>query len=243
MSYLKSSAELKAATREKLLGHFLPLIAGFFIIELMVSSVTSIATSLIRGNSWWENLLYYLIALIVQLFVGVFTLGQSRMYMDLMSDRPINAFQVFSAFRTQAATGVLIAGILALIGLVCALPGGLCLIGYQYMNDEMMLIVAIPLIAGGVALAVYLGLRYSQCYYMAIDFPQFTVRQLFDSSKRVMKGNYGKLLRLYLSFIPLLLLSILSFGIAFIWLYPYIQGSLCAFYMNLMEVTTGKYNS
>ncbi|MBQ0042203.1 MAG: DUF975 family protein [Lachnospiraceae bacterium] len=241
MNELKSSAELKAATREKMIGRLFPLIAGFFIMETTTYFITSIASSALPLNALWAYLILFLVSVIVQLLMGVFNLGQAKLYLNFVSGREINPIQVFSGFRENANKGVLIALVLQAIQLVCMLPCIGCLFLWRENQDATILGFAIILGLCGIAVYVYFSLVYSQCYYMAIDFPQFSVRQLLDSSKRVMKGNVIALLKMNLSFIPMLLAALISMGIGMIWLYPYMQGTHAHFYMNLMEVVTGRY--
>ena len=50
-----------------------------------------------------------------------------------------------------------------------------------------------------------------------------------------MKGNRKRLFLLELSFLPLMLLCILSFGIGFLWLEPYMQMTYTHFFLDLMN--------
>ena len=50
-----------------------------------------------------------------------------------------------------------------------------------------------------------------------------------------MKGKKLRLLYLEFSFLPLLLLSILSFGIGLLWLQPYMQMTYTFFFLDLMN--------
>ena len=106
-----------------------------------------------------------------------------------------------------------------------------------------MLILAIFLGIAGLVPAVYILLLYSQCYYLAVDYPEYTAGQILQMSKRVMEGHRKQLLYLYLSFIPMMLACIVSFGLGMIWLYPYMQGTLCNFYFDLMEFQTRNVQS
>ena len=54
----------------------------------------------------------------------------------------------------------------------------------------------------------------------------------------MMKGHKFDLFYLYLSFIGWFILSILTCGVGFIWLIPYVQMSVAAFYEDLKSETT-----
>ncbi len=51
----------------------------------------------------------------------------------------------------------------------------------------------------------------------------------------MMKGHKRRLFRLELSFLPLMLLCVLSFGIGFLWLNPYMQMTYTCFFLDLMN--------
>ena len=50
-----------------------------------------------------------------------------------------------------------------------------------------------------------------------------------------MKGQRMRLFLLELGFLPLMLLCILSFGIGFLWLQPYMQMTHTCFFLDLMN--------
>ena len=54
-------------------------------------------------------------------------------------------------------------------------------------------------------------------------------------SHRIMKGHKGRLFYICISFIPLYLLSMLSCGLAVLWIEPYSNTVMANFYMDLMR--------
>ena len=72
--------------------------------------------------------------------------------------------------------------------------------------------------------------RYSLCFYVLADHPEMGIMDALNESKRMMKGNKWKMFCLNLSFIGWGLLGCLTFGIGFLWLLPYMQVSVVAFY-------------
>ena len=67
------------------------------------------------------------------------------------------------------------------------------------------------------------------------DFPQKSGKEILILCWRLMKGKKLRLLYLEFSFLPLLLLSILSFGIGLLWLQPYMQMTYTFFFLDLMN--------
>lgn len=74
------------------------------------------------------------------------------------------------------------------------------------------------------------AIAYSQSFYILKDHPEFTPLEAISESNKRMKGNKGKYFILSLSFIGWGILAILTLGIGFLWLNPYISTSMANFY-------------
>ena len=71
---------------------------------------------------------------------------------------------------------------------------------------------------------------YALTPYIIMDEPELTARQAITRSCEIMQGRRWKLFCLYLSFIGWGILSLLTFGIGILWLVPYMNASVAAFY-------------
>ena len=81
---------------------------------------------------------------------------------------------------------------------------------------------------------------YSQTFFIALDKPELGAEECINESMRMMNGYKMKLFLLDLSFIGWWLLSILSLGIGFLWLLPYIYTSRSHFYEELKVETANQ---
>ncbi len=79
---------------------------------------------------------------------------------------------------------------------------------------------------------------YSMSYYILAENPDMTAREALNESKAIMHGHKMDLFVLELSFIPWLLLVIVTFGIAAIWVEPYMQLTMTNFYHNIKRQNT-----
>ena len=70
-----------------------------------------------------------------------------------------------------------------------------------------------------------------------LDFPDFSAEELIRGGTKLMKGHLRRLYFLYLSFLPMYLLTLLSFGIAGLWVSSYTHAAEAAFYKDLMANT------
>lgn len=69
--------------------------------------------------------------------------------------------------------------------------------------------------------------------YISHDEPELSGKEVVEKSQELMKGNKGNLFVLELSFIGWAILAVLTFGIGYLWLIPYIQVSEICFYDEL----------
>ena len=72
-------------------------------------------------------------------------------------------------------------------------------------------------------------------YFILRDNPQMNALEAITASRMMMNGYKTKLFCLYLSFIGWAILCVLSFGIGFLWLTPYMTLSVANFYENLKQ--------
>lgn len=71
---------------------------------------------------------------------------------------------------------------------------------------------------------------YALTPYILLDEPELTAKQAIARSSEIMQGRRWKLFCLYFSFIGWGILCLLTFGIGFLWLVPYMNASVAAFY-------------
>jgi uncharacterized membrane protein len=76
---------------------------------------------------------------------------------------------------------------------------------------------------------------YSQVYFILKDTPTISANEAITQSRKLMFGYKWKYFLLLLSFIGWGILSVITLGIGFIWLVPYMTASLAAFYDQLVK--------
>lgn len=82
------------------------------------------------------------------------------------------------------------------------------------------------------------SMSYAMTPFVLRDHPEMKYDTAINESMRLMKGKKMKLFMLYLSFIGWFFLCLLSFGIGFFFLQPYIETSEAAFYEDLISEDT-----
>lgn len=79
------------------------------------------------------------------------------------------------------------------------------------------------------------SISYSQAYFVALDNENLSAKECIDESKRLMMGHKMEYFLLCLSFIGWILLGILTLGILYFWLIPYISVTEANFYNELIK--------
>ena len=103
--------------------------------------------------------------------------------------------------------------------------------------DEMivMFLLACFLFIVGAGISWWISLKYSQVYYLLLDFPDYSAKELLKMSWKLMKGNVGRLLYIQVSFIPISLVALLSCGIGLLFVLPYQNMTYTLFYLDLIS--------
>lgn len=78
---------------------------------------------------------------------------------------------------------------------------------------------------------------YAMTFYILRDHPDMSADDAITKSREMMDGNKYKLFCLYFSFIGWYLLGILTLGILYIWLIPYVRAAKAQFYLDLRGET------
>lgn len=243
MSQFKSSAELKAGARERLLGHY-GTVVGAELITLIISGTASLAVSLLVDvTTVIGTVIYYAILFFLSVLMGLFTSGTCYLYLKLICSRPVSVGDLFCGFQLSPDKAITVQAWFTLITYVSSLPQfilayKISAAGYQAEKIlPLLLPYALSLIFSGVV-SIILGLLYSQTFYLLHDFPQYTAQELLKKSRRLMVHHKGRLFYLYVSFLPLMLLGLFSFGLALLWVMPYMNATQAVFFLDLIQHNT-----
>lgn len=155
----------------------------------------------------------YFGAIIGILISGPLTLGLSTCFLKLVRHEPFrfeNLFDGFKRFSSSVIAQLVITIFVFLWSLLLLIPG------------------------------IIASYRYSMVFYILSDNPEISAMEALTSSKEMMIGFKWKLFCLHLSFIGWALLGMLTLGIGYLWLTPYIYGATTNFYENLKTAQLNK---
>lgn len=180
-------------------------------------------------------------------FIGALSFGISRFFIKLVRRDHPAIEDLFEGFKILGKTilinvaisifkflwyalGVVVISLVGIIGVVV-------LRNQDYTENKLVitfLIFTILSLAILLCISIFLN-RYALTYYILNDNRKLDVMDAINKSVEIMKDNKIRLFLLYLSFIGWYVLGVVSFGIGFIWILPYVKATIAAFYNNLYK--------
>lgn len=175
------------------------------------------ALNMLKKGNYWNlfivGLIISIILMIVNFFsiflIGTLLVAQSLIYLNVYRKKEFKLETLIEPFQTNYAN-TLLAYLLKSV--------------YTFLWSLLFIIPGI-----------IKTFSYSMTEFLLADNPNLTPDQAITKSRQLMDGNKMRLFFLYLSFIGWILLSILTFGIGFIFLVPYIKAAETAFYLDLVN--------
>lgn len=235
-----SSSQLKSLARGQLLGKYGAAISVSLVVGAIMLMI-SLLTSLVLDTSTTAGLVIScLVQLLLEVLSGVFAVGVARFYLNIACEQPYSVADAFSGFREHADRAVAAKFIIIVMELICFLPTILSFVIYMSTESPAIFLISCLLLVASGILNTLIFLTYSQAFFLIVDFPDLSVKTLLFTSRRIMKGNRGRLFYIHVSLLPLYLLGILSCGIALLWIEPYTNSILSNFYLDLMQTDSAK---
>lgn len=152
-------------------------------------------------------------AIAILLVTGPLALGLAALFLKISNGEKYEIVEMFDGFKTNFVNSF----VLALL-----------------MEIFIFLWTLLFVIPGIVA-----TYSYSMSFYILNDNPEMSANEARKASIELMRGHKWQLFCLDLSFIGWIILSILTFGILFLWVEPYMQVAHAEFYKEI----TGKNNA
>lgn len=222
MHEISSPAQLKASARNSLNGHYSFLIA----VHVTGSFISSLFYMLISSA--------FLIP-IISLIMNLFSFHICRIYLMTFYGKKTSIIDLFigNPDRKKEMQTFYAACIITLIQFLCMLPSNILSYTIIANNSSSGFLLYCITLAAGLALYYYIYFSLFPIYYLVTDCPGETIIETLKMAVFISKGNRFRLFYLMVSFLPLFLLSLLSFGVGLLWVVPYMQATLTHYYLNL----------
>ncbi len=233
----RKTKEIKRQAKIALQGHYGTVILGLLAVYGLNMLGTVLSTNLFSGTSTLDLILSEVFLLVVSLIVGIISAGLGYMLLNISRGKEFSLADLGYFFRNQPDRVIIAGFVLALIQVITAIP-------YYYVSfttdpgltveEQLQWFSTIfVLLAVSTLLNFLISIPFAMTYFLMADDPELGGIQGLKESARLMKGNMWRYIKLNLSFIPLLFLSVFTFYIALFWIMPYMEMSLVTFYRDL----------
>lgn len=239
--------ELKNTAKDKLEGKY-GVTIRLFLLNMLITGVVHLIINSVGSNT--INSIYSMtgsssaatgmsfvfdaLLLLADIILGVMNAGISLYFLKIACGESFLVKDLFYGYKTDSKKILLISGAVVLCQTLCLGPFQYLCGTYLRTREEKWLLYALAAAAIGLCIYVPVSLGIAMSFYLALDFPQSTGREILIRCWHIMKGQRGRLFCLELSFLPLMFLCVLSFGIGFLWLMPYMQMTYTYFFLDLM---------
>ena len=152
--------------------------------------------------------IFLIVSLAISLFLTIIKYGEYKVFTDVVEGKDASFSSVFDGFLYPVKAVAANAYVLILV----------------------IMWTLLFIIPGFVA-----AIKYSMTYYIIAENPDVPITDAVDMSKNMMEGHKLDYVMLILSFIPWLLLIIITFGLASIYVTPYMNTAYAQFYVMVRD--------
>lgn len=209
------AADFRARAREALVGRWGVAIAVALVAMLLGGGggMNSSTASQVAGNTGLDRQAYALIltvsavAVLLAFFIGgVMQIGWAGFNLKLLNRQEVRFGTLFEHFYRIGA--------------------GICMV---LLQEIFVFLWSLLFVIPGIVAAY----RYAMMPYLMAEYPELGALEAMRESKRLMYGNKWRLFCLHWSFFGWILLSVITAGIGFLWLNPYMAAADAAFYQEI----------
>lgn len=229
--------------REALLGNYMVPIAAQFLLTMGTMLVSNLFSVFFQTEGTLNMVLSTVASFVIVLILNIFNAGLYAMMLHISRGENYFFSDLLYFFRNNPDRVIVAGFVFALIEFVTAIP--LKIVLYQVPADVSDLQAVSNWFVGvGFAmllqavLQALLTLPFAMTYWVLCDNEWMGGLQALRESWRIMKGRKLSYLGLILSFVPYMILVVLTWGIGILWVIPYMSVSEAFFYRAVTEGLT-----
>lgn len=183
-----------------------------FVLTTLVFFVIALVINALGGSGSEHDASAFtaLMACIAVVVEGVLTIGFSSMSLKALADKQVDVGGLFDGFADLGKALLLV-------------------VAYTAIVAVGTLFLVVP--------GIILGLGFAQAYYIYLENPSISVSDALSESWRMMRGHKWEYFVLQLSFILWGLLGTITLGLAYLWVFPYMQLTYAAYYNRIKPQT------
>ena len=230
----KTSAQLKQIARGIMLGKYRKAISILLASDLIINTISVLSAT--SNESYIGIAIGLAISFILVLLGTILNVGQCSFYLNIACQQKYEFSNLFTGFKVHPDKIIITQVLIQLLTILPMLPSiGIMWYSFKAYNIIVVFLIGCLLFILGAGLSWWIYLRYSQVYFLLLDFPDYSAKKLMKMSWRLMKGHCGRLLYIQVSFLPFMLVGLISLGIGFLFIKPYQYMTYTLFYLDLIQ--------
>lgn len=231
----KSSATLKNTALEKLTGNFGVPIAALLLLQLCSLLPAMLINNTMDSSTTLGIITSQLLNYMVSLLIAVTGAGYYKLMLNICRKETFSVKDLFYAFTHHPDRFLVVHLIMLVIQFIVTLPLDLHLYTGESLTPQNTLLLTFASLLVTSLLSVLLSLFFGLADFLLIDNLEMGAMEALKTSFRLLKGSRGRLLRIYLSFIPLAILCVFTCYVGFLWMMPYMYATETVFYMDITK--------
>ena len=227
----KSVSLLKALTREQLLGNYSKL-SVYVMLYILIYFTLSELLLMVRVTG---VLVSVLVSLVQVLLLNIFTVGFIRVCMRLIRGQEINIKEFFYVLKHDPDKVIILSFVIWVFSTLIQLPLLIPDSVGENLGISSGALVLIKCIFVSVFLVLYLFayILLSQCYYLYLDRPECSVREIIMLSVSVMNNHKARFFYLLFNVFGMGCLVAITFGFGIFWMLPNMYVLMINFYEDI----------
>lgn len=231
----QTSAQLKEKARSQMEGKYGITIAMLLIIQLISVMAGLLISSLFPATSILTYLIQAAILFVLSALINICTIGLNLFHLNIACKGPYGLDNLWFGFQNSFGKSFVLSLVVTAISFVYQEISQLPLLLYSTTYDMRYLWFGIAGVLVATIIFLYVSFLYSQAFFLMLDYPIYSAKEILKMCPRVMKGHKKRLLYIQFSFLPLALLGLLTCGIGSFWVTAYQNMTLTNFYLDLMN--------
>ncbi len=251
----RSIKEYKADARFMLRGNYSLLIMSMILISLIHSTLSSLFASSTSTFNTTGVFIQLFAEFLINLLILLGYAGVLKMVLNIMRHEPVSSGMIFYAFKDKADRYITAS---ILLVLYCSIPMLLStFLSALFVPDDLVQIantitlseisvlftkefltfvgISLALSLASYIVVILMMIPFLFTYQILSDNPDMAGLAAVRESGKLTRGHYGRILRTLLSFLGWMFLGLLTLGIGYLWIIPYIVATLTSLYTDLTQ--------
>lgn len=232
-----NTESLKRMIRQKLPGNYsITCSALLFCFCARIVVFLLINYIMASPRDYFSLFLRFAVEFVLMIFVSLLYFGFHKILLDIYYGKSPQTADIFYCFIHNSNEFLLLSTVLSMLNTAASLPLLFCILALPFGVPAPGMIWCICLAAVFWLIStIAIELHTSFASFLLLEEPGSSVSHVLSENLRLVRGHRLELFYLILSFTGVFLLGVLSLGIGFLWILPYYNGTLLAFYRALKD--------